>query len=203
MSRACCRAPCGSLREPASRSRSVPANRHLCWAEEETGQAQGCRIPAAASVRWSEDRTLSGSVRIRDLPGLEANHAPMGPLKWMTLRQQYVIRSCRSSVAAVHGRCRMPWQRTRCPSRILAPRGERPALRRGRPLRRLRGGHRRGVRPPSRSRAPVPSRGHRRPGGAGVGLTLDDLPIIFEDFTRDAVTPAYRSARVERVEELG
>ena len=35
------------------------------------------------------------------------------------------------------------------------------------------------------------------------GLPLDDLRVIFEDFTLDAVTPAYRSALVERLEELG
>ena len=34
------------------------------------------------------------------------------------------------------------------------------------------------------------------------GLTLDDFHVIFEDFTLDAVTPAYRAALVERLAEL-
>ena len=34
-------------------------------------------------------------------------------------------------------------------------------------------------------------------------LTQEDLHVIFDDFTLDAVTPAYRSALMERLGELG
>ena len=33
-------------------------------------------------------------------------------------------------------------------------------------------------------------------------LTRADLGVIFRDFTEDAVTPAYRAALVERLEQL-
>lgn len=34
-------------------------------------------------------------------------------------------------------------------------------------------------------------------------LTVGDMEVIFRDFTKDAVTPAYRAAVVERLGELG
>ena len=51
------------------------------WRGGETGQAEGSRIPHSGSVRWSVDRALSGSVRIRDRPVPEVKRAPMGAVQ--------------------------------------------------------------------------------------------------------------------------